>query len=405
MLERIANEFGTPCFVYDLDAVRQRATAIKTSFGGRFELSYAVKANPNLTILRRLKGIVELLDVSSGGELRRAILAGWDPRLISFTGPGKSNAELQAAVDSRIGCVILESVDEAERLSAIATRTGREQPVLVRIAPATVPAGFGVGMAGKPCQFGIDEEDSMAAIAAMLAMRHIPLKGFHIYSGTQCLKPDALVQNYENFIRIFRHLSTQFDFLPERLIFGSALGVPYYPEDKPLDLDAVARLTNPRLDELRGEGRFAQTAFSLELGRYLIGEAGRYLTRVHHIKRSRGVDICVCDGGMNHHLAACGHLGTVIPHNYRLSLLGAKAGGKLRPYEVFGPLCTTIDRLARNIQLPELAAGDVLAVECSGAYGLTASPIHFISHAPPKEILWETVDGVRRAEDITEISV
>ena len=402
MLEKIASEFGTPCFVYDLDAVRQRAAAITAAFGGRFRLSYAVKANSNNRVLRHLKGVVETLDVSSGGELQRASLAGWDPGLVSFTGPGKTDAELQAAVDNRIGYVIIESVSEAQRLSAIAARAGVVQPILARIAPAMIPAGFGVGMAGKPCQFGIDEEDSAAAMSDILAMRQITLKGLHIYSGTQCLRPDALVHNYENFIQIFRRLCSQFNLQPERLIFGSALGVPYHLEDKPLDLAEVAGLTNPRLDSLRAEERFTQTTFSLELGRYLIGEAGRYLTRVLCIKRSRGVDICVCDGGMNHHLAACGHLGAVIPRNYRISKLSADADDELQPYEVVGPLCTTIDRLARNVRLPKLAAGDVLAIECSGAYGLTASPIHFISHAPPKEIALETVDGTKKAEEITE---
>jgi len=382
--------------------VRQRAASLKAAFGGRFGLSYAVKANPNLEVLRRLQGIVDTLDASSGGELRRAKRAGWDAGLVSFTGPGKTDGELQTAVEHRIGCVIVESVGEAKRLSAIAAKAGVKQPILVRIAPATIPAGFGVGMSGKPCQFGIDEEDCEPALKEILALPNLPLRGFHIYSGTQCLKPEAIAQNYENFIHIFRRLCSLFEIVPERLIFGSALGVPYYADDKPLDLAAVAALTNPRLDDLRNEGRFANTEFSLELGRYLIGEAGRYLTRVINIKHSRGADICVCDGGMNHQLAACGHMGAVIPRNYRISKVGAAAGGNVRSYEIFGPLCTTIDRLARNIQLPKLAVGDVLAVECSGAYGLTASPIHFISHEPPKEIILEKVDGRIKAEEITE---
>lgn len=402
MLEQIARDFGTPCFVYDLDAIRQRAGDLKSAFGGRFGLSYAVKSNPNISILKLLKGVVETLDISSRGELDRALLAGWDPALISFTGPGKTDAELQAAVDARVGYVIVESVPEASRLSAIAGRAGVVQPILARISPANIPAGFGVGMAGKPCQFGIDEEESETALAEILAMNHLSLRGLHIYAGTQCLKPEAIAQNYENFIRIFQKLCERFNLCPEKLIFGSGLGVPYYPEDKPLDLGAVASVTNPRLDALRTDSRFSETGFSLELGRYLVGEAGRYLTRVLNVKHSRGTDICICDGGMNHHLAACGHMGTVIPRNYRISKVGSEQSDATQPYEIFGPLCTSIDRLARSIRLPALAAGDVLAVECSGAYGPTASPLHFISHPAPKEIALRRVDGVPVTEDITE---
>lgn len=407
LVETVASRFGTPCFVYDMDAVKIRADEIKSAFGGRFELSYAVKANPNLSILRRLKGIAGTLDISSAGELRRAKSAGWNPAMISFTGPGKTDAELRAAVNARIGYMIVESISEAERLSAIAVRAGWAQAVLLRIAPAHIPAGFGAGMTGKPCQFGIDEEDSESAVTRIRDMKNIPVKGFHIYSGTQCLKADAIAQNYKNLIRIFRHLCATFDLCPEKLIIGSGLGIPYYYNDKPVNLAEVAVRTNTLLDELRAEERFRNTHLLLELGRYLVGEAGLYLTRVVQIKQSRGTDICICDGGMNHHLAACGHMGAVIPRNYRMFKVGANAGEteELHPYELVGPLCTTIDRLGRNVRLPMLKAGDVIAIECSGAYGLTSSPVHFISHEQPKEIVLETKGGHLTMEDISELSI
>lgn len=400
MLERIASDFGTPCYVYDMDAVRVRAAEIRKAFGGRLALSYAVKANPNTTVIRRLAGVVDSLDISSGGELQRSLVAGWTPGLISFTGPGKTDDELRAAVEARIGVVIVESVAEAVRLSAIATEQEVEQPILIRISPASIPAGFGVGMAGKACQFGIDEETSEVEVAAIIKLLNLPLIGFHIYAGTQCLKAEAVAENYENFIRIFRHLCERFDICPQHLVFGSGLGVPYYINDRPVDLAAISAVTNPRLDELKADARFANTKLSLELGRYLIGEAGSYLTSVIHIKHSRGTDVAVCDGGMNHHLAACGLMGSVIPRNYRMSKLGG--AGEPRKYDAYGPLCTTIDRLARSVELPQLSVGDVIAVECSGAYGLTASPVHFISHTLPKEIIIETIDGMVKIENISE---
>jgi diaminopimelate decarboxylase len=389
LLSSIAQQHGTPCYVYDIDFLKTRATELRAAFGERFQLSYAVKANPNAYLLERMKDIVERLDISSGGELVRSLKAGWDPELISFTGPGKVNWELQASVDASIGQVIVESLQEADRLNAMAIAAGKVQGILVRIAPADMPAGFGVNMAGKPCQFGVDEEDADAVLAEVKNMKGLRIEGLHIYSGTQCLKAGAIAENYLNFIRIFRELCEKHDITPKKLVFGSGLGVPYYQEDTPLDLSVIANAVLPALDEFKQQPRFANTILALEVGRYLVGEAGRYLTSVVHVKQSRGTQVAVCDGGMNHNNSACGHMGSVIPRNYRMFVPSATDATPQEHYEIYGPLCTSIDRLARKVQLPQLQRGSVLALECSGAYGLTASPMHFISHRPAKEVAVE----------------
>jgi diaminopimelate decarboxylase len=237
----------------------------------------------------------------------------------------------------------------------------------------------------------------------ILQKKNLRVEGFHIYSGTQCLKADAIVQNYEIFIRIFKTLSANHDIRPRKLVFGGGLGIPHHDEDQPLALDAVAAQIIPALDALKQDERFAETELVLEVGRYLVGEAGRYLTRVINVKRSRGVLLAICDGGMNHHLAACGLMGSVIPRNYRMSKAGTSPDGPAQTYELTGPLCTTIDRFGRKVRMPGLQAGDVIAVECSGAYGLTASPVHFISHAPPKEAAIETIKGSLQVDDISEM--
>jgi diaminopimelate decarboxylase len=388
-----------------MDFLKQRAEDTKKAFANHFKISYAVKANPNLTVLRRIKESAELLDISSGGELDRAIKAQWDPAKISFTGPGKTDAELRAAVDGRIGYVIVESVSEAERLSTIAGSSGTIQPVLVRISPARMPAGFGVSMSGRPTPFGIDEEDVEPALDRIFKLENVSVKGFHIYAGTQCLKDDAIAENYENYIRIFTELCAKYDLKPDKLVFGSGLGIPYHEGDRPLDIASVARRTNPSLNALRRTERFAATDLVLEIGRYLIGEAGYYLTRVVNIKNSRGATICLCDGGMHQHLAASGHLGSVIPRNYgmfRVRRNDEATEAELCTYELAGPLCTSIDRIGHKVKLPLIRVGDVISIECSGAYGLTSSPVHFISHELPKEILVEMVDGRLNAVDISE---
>ena len=406
VLRAVARDFGTPVYVYFVDQIRARVAAVRAAFGHRFQLSFAVKCNPNHGLLQRLHGVVDLLDVSSGGEVRRALAAGWEAARVSFTGPGKTEAEVRAALDARVGEIVVESVDEAALVQRLAAAGGRRARVLLRIAPARVPRGFGLNMSGKPSQFGIDEEDLDAAVRVVAGLTHVDLAGFHIYSGTQCLNADAIVENYAIFVDLFRRACHTHGLRPHTLVFGAGLGIPYYETDVPLDLSAVASKTNPLLDELKRDPAFAATNLVLETGRYLVGEAGVYLTRVIRTKRSRGVDIAICDGGMHHHLAAAGHLGTLIQRNYRMhKVTCAPALAATASYTLVGPLCTTIDTIGRQVTLPRLAAGDLIALESSGAYGPTVSPVHFISHPLPREVLVETVDGNLLVEDASQFAV
>lgn len=388
LLARIADDVGTPCFVYFLDDIRQRVADIRREFEGLFDVSYAVKSNPHPVLLAALQESADRLDVSSGGELALGLETGWPASRLSFTGPAKRTSELELALTSGIGEVILESVSEAHELDRLAGAMGRRQAVLLRIAPSRLPRGFGVNMAGKPTQFGIDEEEADEALAAILELPHVDVAGFHCYSGTQCLKPDALAENYGIFADLFEGLSERHDLKPRMFVFGSGLGIPYHDGDTQLDLAAVAAGALPRLRALKAHPRFADTALVLETGRYLVGEAGIYLTRVVRTKRSRGTDIAICDGGMNHHLGACGHLGSVIHRNYPLFKVSPSSpDGETGPVDLVGPLCTSIDTLGHGATLPAIAEGDVLGVGCSGAYGPTASPIYFISHPAPREVL------------------
>jgi diaminopimelate decarboxylase len=404
ILRTVARDYGTPCYVYFMDEVRERVERVRAAFGRRFRISYAVKSNPNPAVLRRLRGVVDALDVSSAGEVVRAVDAGWDPARLSFTGPGKTQAELQASVAGRVGDIIVESVDEAELLNGVARAAGRQQRVIIRIAPSRVPRGFGLNMSGKPTPFGIDEEEIDAAVQTIRALPHLDLCGFHIYSGTQCLNADAIAENYAIFIEIFSRVCYRHGVKPERLIFGSGIGIPYYDNEVPVDLAAIAERTNPALDALKSDATFSTAELLLEMGRYLIGEAGVYMMRVIRKKRSRGVDVCICDGGMHHHLGAAGHLGTLIQRNYQMFKIteGGSDTGAEQAYNLVGPLCTTIDTLGRQVKFNGLDADDLIGIRCSGAYGATASPIHFISHCPPREIIVDSAGGSVRIEDCSQ---
>lgn len=372
---------GTPLYLYDLRQVTARAARLREAFGGRLGLSFAVKANPNPTLLRAMIGIVDTLDVSSGGELAQAIAAGWDAGRISFTGPAKREAEIRRALASGLGELVVESLAEARMADAAAAELGLRQAVVARIAPDRVPKGFGDQMAGRPSPFGIDAEMAADTLAQIAALPNLRLAGLHFYSGTQCLRADAVVENWRIFLGLARGLAPLCEGGKLRLILGAGLGIPYHETDAPLDLSAVADAIAPDLDALAAEGRFARPL--LELGRYLVGPAGWFLTRVVAVKDSRGQRIGLCDGGMNAHLAASGHFGMVIHRNYRLHLVGGS--GEAEPVNLTGPLCTSIDRLAQGAMLPRVEPGALVAIHMSGAYGPTTSPVNFISHPIPRE--------------------
>jgi diaminopimelate decarboxylase len=401
----IAQRFGTPCYVYFMQDIAVRCEALRQAFAQRFKISYAVKANPNAGLLQRLRARTDALDISSAGEMQRALRAGWPPQHLSFTGPGKRPQELVAAVTQGIGHIVVESVHEARAVSQIAGACGTSQDILVRLAPRRIPRGFALNMAGKPSQFGIDEEDLDGAFAALKPLPYLRIRGLHIYSGTQCLDASALAEHFEICCDLFRQCAARHALTPHLLVFGSGFGIPYYPEQEAFDLGHLAARVNPALDALLQDDRFRHAVCMLETGRYLVGEAGIFVTQVIRIKVSRGTRIAICDGGMHHHLAACGHLGTVFHRNYRIFKVNASVNmGDTATYELVGPLCTTIDTLGHAVELPILDEGDLIGIHSSGAYGLTVSPIHFISHPPPKEIVVESAQGQSYGEDISQFT-
>lgn len=385
-LAKIAVRRPTPFYVYDVDEVERRLDLLKRLFEHRFDISYAVKANPNIALLKHLVPHIASLDVSSYKEVERGLEASCPARRLTFSGPAKRIEELRAAIACGIGELVIESVAEAEAADRVAAELGLKQRILIRINPATHPARSGVSFSARASQFGIDEEVLEEAIGRVLSLPHLTLIGFHIFSSTNSLDADAIAANFSIFIRLFQRATKQANIAPEKLVFGSGFGVPYSATEVELDAAGVARAVGPMLDDLRADASFKHTAFVLEMGRWIIGPAGWLLTRVVSEKHSRGIDFRACDAGFNNHLAACGMLGAVIRRNWRFRNLSNPDAAPHR-YTLVGPLCTSIDVLASNIDLPEVRVGDVIAIANSGAYGLTASPTRFISHPEPAEWL------------------
>lgn len=400
-LAEAADRFGTPSYIYFTEIIAARLAQLRQHFDRWFAISYAVKTNPNPVLLSWMRDRLDYLDISSGGEFTLSQQAGWDPALVSFTGPAKREAELRPVIAAGLGELVVESLREARLADALARELGVVQPVLLRMTPDRVPKGFGDQMAGRPSPFGIDIEDAPEILPQIAALPNLRIAGLHIYSGTQSLKPEAICENWRIFMQIFAETCEMLDLHPEKLIFGSGLGIAYHPGDTPLNLRDIVDGIASELDAFCALPRLARCQLVLELGRYLVGPAGYFVTRVVSIKQSRGARIAICDGGLNANLAASGNFGMVLRRNYHMHRVGRDEGGT-RPrekHDISGPLCTSIDKLGSAVTLARLDEGDLVAIRQGGAYGPTASPVYFISHPLPREVL---VDG-SQLRDITRI--
>ena len=386
-LPALLGQIETPAYVYDLGVVEQRYQALSQALPG-FGIRYAVKANPHAAVLGCVTALGALIDASSIGEVRRAMAVGAGPGLISFTGPGKRLAEIVEAVETGIGLMVVESLHQAQQTNAAAVARGVVQPVLARISPATSPKGFGARMTGVATQFGIDEEEAPQVLAQIAALPGLDLQGLHFYAGSNSLDAAAIGANMQNCADLARALMDGLGRLPRRLIFGSGFGVPYHDGQRELVLDELATTVRAALLPLTA---YSGVGIDIELGRWLVAPAGQLLVRVLTRKSGRGATIAICDGGFNAHLAACGMMGSVVRRNWPIRNVSAPNAPQEK-VTLAGPLCTSIDLLARDLDIAAPGVGDVLAVGLSGAYGATSSPQGFISQPPVREMVWNGRD-------------
>lgn len=391
-IREIADQFGTPLFVYDASVLDRKWTQLRETLPPEFSVCYSVKANPNRTIMRRFLDKGAGLEVASAGELAQALAAGCPPDRVLFAGPGKTESELEAALAAGIGEIHVESALEARRLIRVAHRLGVRARAGLRVNPGAEVQGGAMRMGGKPAPFGVDEESLDEVTDALMADSAVEFRGLHIFSGTQILDATVLVNQYRRGIDIARRLAARLDRPLATLDFGGGLGVPYFATESPLDMHKLREQLQALMAEIEGDRRLAGTRFLVEPGRYLVAEAGVYVARVNDIKVSRGKTFYILDGGMNHHLAASGNLGQVIKRNFPLAVVNRLGEPASQSVDVVGPLCTPLDTLARDAALARAEVGDLVGIFQSGAYGLSASPLGFLSHPTPAEVL--AVDGV-----------
>lgn len=403
--EKLADAYGTPFYLYDADMIAHRVESVRRAFAGLAEIYYAVKANPNLELLRSIRQCVNGLDISSTGELQQALLAGYQAERLSFAGPGKTRHELADAVTEGVGCISVESVRELKDVISVSRKLGLVANVGLRVNPNQMVRSFGLKMGGKATQFGI-EEDSLAELVLMVQEHRnsIRFTGIHIYAGSQCFEPEAIATGVNDTIRIVKEVERETGVQFMTVNFGGGFGVSHGDQEHELDIEETGKLVAPLLSAFKDESPEPRRLV-FELGRYLTASAGIYVARVISEKTSRGKQFFVSDGGLHHHLSAAGTFGTALRGNYEIrNLTAGKA--PVVSCNIAGPSCNPTDLLGVNLELPQPHVGDLLAVMKSGSYGLTASPLLFLGRQTPAEVVYREGELVlgRRPMTMTEFN-
>jgi diaminopimelate decarboxylase len=373
----------TPCFVYSRAIIEARMAALRAALPERVRVHYAIKANSFAPLLAMMSELADGLDIASGGELGMVRHAGADLAKVSFAGPGKTDAELEAAISAGV-TLNLESDGEARRALATAERLGTTPRLAVRVNPDFDLKGSGMKMGGGARPFGIDAE-RVAPLAREIIAAGCDWRGLHIFAGSQALDAEAVIATQAATLDLADKLAQEIGAPLPALNLGGGFGIPYFAGDAPLDIARVGEALAERCAKL--PETLDNTELTIELGRYLVGEAGVYLTRIVDRKQSRGETFLVTDGGLHHQLAASGNFGTVVRRNYPLAIATRFGAEAEEIANVVGCLCTPLDRLAERALLPRAEVGDLVAVFCAGAYGASASPAAFLGHGPAAEML------------------
>jgi len=403
-VESIAQQFGTPLYVYDGNELVDNYWGLKNCLPDFVDVFYALKVNPNISIVGRLHQEGACAEVCSLIELEISLQAGVSPQNIIFLGPSKRDDEIRRALELDIFALVVESEGELHRVSRIAGEMKTTAHIAIRVNPSFAVEGAPLKMGGRPTQFGITEATVLEKFGEFLALPNLHIRGIHVYNGTRILDASAVYENTRNILNLFRTVSKRYGQVFSMVDVGGGMGIPYFGKDKTLDKAELASLMKPLFTEFNHE--FPKVRIIMESGRFIAGTSGTFVSRINNIKSNYGETFLVTDGGTNCHMSAVG-TGSVVRRNFPMQNLSAEASGELERYQVAGPLCNPDDLTARNIKLPQAAVGDLIAITASGAYGPTASPVLFHSHGHPAEVM--VVDQVPhlirhrdKAEDIID---
>lgn len=384
-LTRLAERVGTtPFFAYDRALIDARVAHLRRHLPESVRLSYAVKANPMPAVIQHLAGTADGFDVASALEMKAALDTPMDAQRVSFAGPGKTGAELAQAVAAGV-VVHVESPAELPALSKAGEALGLRPKLAIRVNPDFQIKGSGMRMGGGAQQFGIDAEQ-VPDVLGKVAARDLEFLGFHIFAGSQNLNAEALIETQKNAILLAAKLAEGAPGPVRHLNIGGGFGIPYFAKERSLDLGPIGEALSELMQKVV-KPRLPEAAVIVELGRYIVGEAGVYVCRVLDKKRSRGKLFLITDGGLHHQLAASGNFGQVVRRNFPVAIGNRMGASQRETVSVVGCLCTPLDILCEGVDLPSAEVGDLVVVFQAGAYGLTASPTAFLGHPVPQEVL------------------
>ncbi|MCW8887359.1 MAG: pyridoxal-dependent decarboxylase, exosortase A system-associated [Motiliproteus sp.] len=383
-LSRLAARVGqTPFYAYDRSLLSRRVQELRDTLPSSIKLHYAVKANPMPALVCHMAGLVDGLDVASVKEMHTALNTGTAPEHISFAGPGKSYHEITAAVAAGI-VLNVESLEQLKQAAKAGQALNLKPRIAVRINPEFELKSSGMKMTGGAKPFGIDTEQFPLLMEEARKLNIEP-EGLHLFTGSQNLNPEALREAQSGVISLAKQLIEEHGLKLRFINIGGGLGIPYFPGEEPLDLQAVAN--NLEIEASAFSSQHPDIELVIELGRYLVGEAGVYVCSILERKISRGTTYLITDGGLHHHLSNSGNFGQVIRKNYPVLIGNRMDSDDMETVTIVGPLCTPLDIVANQVDLPHTEVGDLVVVKQSGAYGLSASPTAFLSHPDALEAL------------------
>lgn len=402
-LVKSVEQFGTPQFVYDSQIIREKFKALQSALPRKVKIHYSLKANPVSAIAALFKTLGAGVEVASEGEMAIAFHAGFQPTEILVIAPGKTDSFLCSAVDSDVKAIVCESIGELNRLAQIASGRSKIIRVALRLNPQFPVRGGRMRMAGGSSQFGLENQNWLQALKVLEESENLRLVGLHCYLGTQFIYADDIAANTRNILGLFEAFMGCFSESLEFLNIGGGYGVSYSDKQPPFEIEDLKKTLLPVLENF--ETRYPSLTILVEAGRFLVAESGSFVTRILDVKDSKGQSYAISDGGTNC-FAAAGGQGGFFRTDFPIEVIPRSSTSytSTRTYNLVGPLCTPGDILALDRPLPEIAPGDLLVIRKAGAYGPSASPIGFLSHGHPCEVLKIGTDLhlIRKADQINE---
>lgn len=391
----IVKEYGTPVYVYDGGVAETKYEKLQKALPN-FDIFYSLKANPNMSLCSLFKSFGTRAEVASGGELYKALQAGFQPENIIFVGPAKTREELEYALKTNIYAIIAESPHELKLLDQVCKDLDTHAQVMLRINRKSFSGTAPELMIGGPSKFGFDEENVVPAVNS-LSLDHIDIIGVHIYAASGLLDVEPVIENTKATIELGKRYSDALGFDLKALDIGGGIGVPYSKDQKEFNI----RKLGQKMETLLSDYGLEDTRLILESGRYLVAECGVFLTKILNVKESRGKKFVLTDGGMNHEIRP-----VFMDLNHPTRVITKLNKTTKTKADIVGPLCTPIDVLAEDVPIPQVERGDLIGIFNAGAYGYSMSMLNFLSHPWPSEVIVHKGDSylVRERGDFQDIT-